>query len=250
MFMSYYEQETKDFSTMTLYESIREDLLSKIKDGTYPEGQTIPSELELAEIYGVSRPTVRQALQLLADDGYLEKRRRRGTIVTSPKISQSFTMTITSFEDAMRLAGHMPRTNVLVFRCEDAGEDVASPLEISTDDPVYRLVRLRYADDIPNVFVESYVPRDLYPGLEEFDFNETSLYDAMGRCGSPVMSARRRLEAIRADGPSAALLDVDPGDPLLLFHTVARNAEGVPAEYSIASYRGASNSFEIDVRRA
>ena len=59
---------------MTLYDKVRENLLSKIKDGTYPEGQTIPSELELAQIYGVSRPTVRQALQLLADEGYLEKR--------------------------------------------------------------------------------------------------------------------------------------------------------------------------------
>ena len=91
---------------MTLYDKIRKDLLSKIKDGTYPEGQTIPSELELAQIYGVSRPTVRQAIQLLADEGYLEKRRRRGTVVTRPKVKQSFTMSISSFEDAMRLAGH------------------------------------------------------------------------------------------------------------------------------------------------
>ena len=82
---------------MTLYDQIKDDLLSKIKDGTYPEGQTIPSELELAEMYGVSRPTIRQALQILVSDGYLEKRRRRGTVVTKPKVSQSFTMSISSF---------------------------------------------------------------------------------------------------------------------------------------------------------
>ena len=89
---------------MTLYDTIKEDLLSKIKDGTYREGETIPSEMELAKEYGVSRPTIRQAVQILASDGYLEKRRRRGTVVTRPKVSQSFTMSISSFEDAMRLA--------------------------------------------------------------------------------------------------------------------------------------------------
>lgn len=235
---------------MTLYETIRRDLLSKIKDGTYTEGQTIPSEVELAQAYGVSRPTVRRALKPLVDQGYLEKRRRRGTIVTRPKVSQSFTMTISSFEDAMRLAGIMPRTKVLVFRGERASEEAARALELREGAPVWRLVRLRYADDLPNVFVESYVPRELYPGLGAFDLNETSLYRAMERCGSPVVSARRRLEAVRADDARAALLDVEPGDPLLLFHTVARDGDGTPVEYSVATYRGESNSFEIDVRRS
>ena len=138
---------------MTLYERIREDLLSKIKDGTYPEGQTIPSEIELAQIYGVSRPTVRHALKLLSEAGYLEKRRRRGTVVTQPKVDQSFTMTISSFEDAMRLIGRMPKTNVLAFRSEEASEEVAGALALKKGARVYRLVRLRYADDVPNVFV-------------------------------------------------------------------------------------------------
>ena len=234
---------------MTFYETIREDLLSKIKDGTYPEGQTIPSEIELAQIYGVSRPTVRHALKLLSEAGYLEKRRRRGTIVTKPKVDQSFTMTISSFEDAMRLIGRMPKTNVLVFRSEEASEEVANALTLKKGAQVYRLVRLRYADDLPNVFVESYVPCERYPGLDAYDFNVTSLYAAMDRCGGTVVSARRRLEAVRADGTTAALLDVEEGDPLLLFHTVARDATGAAVEYSIATYRGESNSFEIDVRR-
>ena len=235
---------------MTLYDKIREDLLSKIKDGTYPEGQTIPSELELAQIYGVSRPTVRQALQLLADDGYLEKRRRRGTVVTKPKVRQSFTMSISSFEDAMRLAGRLPKTKVLMFKRERANIEVEKRLELASEKDVFKLVRLRYADSLPNVFVESYIPCELYPGLDSFDFNESSLYAAMDACGNPVMTAQRRLEAIKADGAAAALLDVEPGDPLLLFHTVARDAGGTAVEYSVATYRGESNSFELNVSRA
>ena len=126
---------------MTLYDQIKDDLLAKIKDGTYPEGQTIPSEVELADMYGVSRPTIRQALQILVSDGYLEKRRRRGTVVTSPKVSQSFTMSISSFEDAMRLAGRMPKTNVLVFKREHAGAEVAKQLELAPGQEVAPAVR-------------------------------------------------------------------------------------------------------------
>lgn len=234
---------------MILYDQIKDDLLSKIKDGTYPEGQTIPSELELAEIYGVSRPTIRQALQILVSDGYLEKRRRRGTVVTKPKVSQSFTMSISSFEDAMRLAGRLPKTKVLVFKRERANAEVEKRLELTRGQDVFKLVRLRYADDLPNVFVESYIPCALYPGLDSFDFNESSLYAAMDACGNPVMTARRRLEVIKADGAAAALLDVEAGDPLLLFHTVARDASGTAVEYSVATYRGESNSFELNVSR-
>lgn len=234
---------------MTLYDQIKDDLLSKIKDGTYPEGQTIPSELELAEMYGVSRPTIRQALQILVSDGYLEKRRRRGTVVTKPKVSQSFTMSISSFEDAMRLAGRLPKTKVLVFKRERANAEVEKHLELTRDQDVFKLVRLRYADNLPNVFVESYIPCTLYPGLDSFDFNGSSLYAAMDTCGNPVMTARRRLEVIKADGAAAALLDVEAGDPLLLFHTVARDANGTAVEYSVATYRGESNSFELNVSR-
>lgn len=234
---------------MTLYDQIKDDLLSKIKDGTYPEGQTIPSELELAEMYGVSRPTIRQALQILVSDGYLEKRRRRGTVVTKPKVSQSFTMSISSFEDAMRLAGRLPKTKVLMFKRERANAEVEKRLELTRGQDVFKLVRLRYADDLPNVFVESYIPCTLYPGLDSFDFNESSLYAAMDTCGNPVMTARRRLEVIKADGAAAALLDVEAGDPLPLFHTVARDANGTAVEYSVATYRGESNSFELNVSR-
>lgn len=149
----------------------------------------------------------------------------------------------------MRLAGRLPKTKVLVFKRERANAEVEKRLELTRGQDVFKLVRLRYADDLPNVFVESYIPCALYPGLDSFDFNESSLYAAMDACGNPVMTARRRLEVIKADGAAAALLDVEAGGPLLLFHTVARDASGTAVEYSVATYRGESNSFELNVSR-
>ncbi|MDJ1122431.1 GntR family transcriptional regulator [Olsenella sp. YH-ols2217] len=234
---------------MTLYDTIKEDLLAKILDGTYPEGQTIPTELELAEQYGVSRPTVRQAIQILADDGYLERRRRRGTIVTRPRVSQSFAMEVSSFDDALRSGGHVPSTTVLDFRAESAKDAVAEALELAPGAPVWRLLRLRYADGQPNVLVESYVPQEGYEALGGEDFSTTSLYEAMGRSGDSVATAHRRLEVAKADGTSCTLLGLEEGDPVIHFTTVARDDAGRAVEYSLATYRGESNAFEFDAVR-
>lgn len=234
---------------MTLYTSIKDNLLEKILDGTYPEGKVIPSEVELADIYGVSRSTIRQALQILVSTGYLEKRKRRGTIVTRPKVDQSFAMGLRSFEEDMRLLGRNARTTVLLFRRMSPSEEVARGLELAAGEDVFKLVRLRYVDDQPNVFVESYLPCSAYPDLDRYDFNETRLYDAMERCGRPVATARRHLEVTKADPTTASLLDTEEGDPLFLFHTVARDASGEAIEYSIASYRGESNAFDFSVAK-
>lgn len=233
---------------MTLYDQIKEDLLAKIKDGSYPVGETIPSEVQLCDMYGVSRSTIRQAMQSLVSEGYLEKRRRRGTVVTLPKVDQAFAMRIMSFEDEMKRAGHIPRTKVLTRKRIKATPEVAERLELSTHDEVYKLVRLRYADDIPNVFVESYVPCRPYPDLENVDFETTSLYFAMRESGNPVERAHRHLEVAKADITTAALLDCEEGDPLIIFQTVARDSMGSPVEYSVATYRGESNSFDFEVR--
>lgn len=232
---------------MTLSDNIREDLLSKILDGTYPTGSLLPSEQELTEIYSVSRPTVRQALQSLASSGYLDRKRRRGTIVTMPKLTQSFAISLHSFEDTMREAHRVPHTKVLLFKRQRSSNEVAKELDLRSGDEVFRIVRLRYADEQPNVFVETFVPCSSYPDLDKHDFNEESLYATMEALGRPVRTARRVFETSKADANTAALLDMEIGDPILLFHTVACDEQGKPVEYSIASYRGMGNSFEVRV---
>lgn len=234
----------------TLYSAIKDDLLAKIKDGLYKEGDIIPSEVDLAKNYGVSRPTIRQALQILVNEGYLEKRRRRGTIVTKPKIEQAFAMGVRSFEDDMIRAGRVVRSAVIIFKREIAGEEVATHLELPQHSEVFKLVRLRYVDEQPNVFVESYLPAERYPSLDTYDFTTKRLYGAMEEIRKPVVRAHRKLEAIKADSALAALLDIDAGDPLFLFHTTGRDEDGVAVEYSIATYRGENNIFEFDVSRA
>lgn len=229
----------------SLYVMIKDELLSLIENRTYREGETIPSEEQLAETYGVSRPTARRAVQLLVDAGYLERRPRHGTVVRSPKIDQEYAMTLRSFEEEMHQHNKVPRTQVILNRRLRATSEVAARLEIAAGDEVFKLVRLRYADDIPNVLVDSYMPCDLFPGIAGVDFASTSLYAYFEEQGSPVLTARRRLEVVKADASLSALLDVPQGDPLFRFFTTARTASGRVAEHSVATYRGESNAFEF-----
>lgn len=230
------------------YLEIRDDILGKIRSGRYAEGELIPSEVELATQYGVSRPTIRQALQALADEGYLERKRRRGTIVRRSKIENDFTLEVESFDVQMASKGRSTSTTVLLCKAEEANEEVADRLEVGLGTKVAKLVRLRYVEGEPQVYVTTYAPLEVFPHLAEQDFSSLSLYAYYRGCGHPLVEAARELEVIKADEVMAGLLDVAIGDPLFLFHTVGRDREGRAIEYSIARYRGESNTFEFAVR--
>lgn len=232
-----------------LYVHIKEDLLNKIKNGTYKEGEIIPSEMELAALYNVSRPTVRQAIQILVNDGYLEKRRRRGTVVCHPKVRQSFSLGIRSYEDEANTAGSKVETTVLVFKRTKANEEVASRLGVSVHEEVFRLVRIRYVDGEPNVFSESFISCNRYPEIEGVDFKENRLYDVLASTGKPVSNAEYTLESAKADASTAAILDMEAGEPLLVLHTLGWNEKGEAAEYSISSYRGEHTTFSFVANR-
>lgn len=228
---------------------IENDLLSKIKDGTYKPNTLIPKETELMEIYGVSRPTVRQAIQALVNKGLLAKRKKRGTLVKQNKIAQEFTHTIESYDDDVKNKGLKPKTHVILLQRELPNPEVCEHLEINKNDYVYKLVRLRYANDQPVVLVTSYIPYKVFPDLDKFDFNQVSLYDTLDSHNCPILQVSRKLEVLAADETTADLLNIDENDPIFYFHTTGTTSGNVPAEYSIAKYRGDINSFEIFIKR-
>lgn len=232
-----------------LYVRIKDDILNAITNGTYTEGEIIPSETELAALYNVSRPTIRQAVQILVNEGYLEKRRRRGTVVCRPKVRQAFSLGIRSYEDEANTAGCTVETAVLVFKRAKANEEVASRLSISVHDDVFRLVRIRYVDGEPNVFSETYISCSRYPEIDGVDFKNNRLYDVLESTGRPVINAEYSLESVKADASAAAILGIDAGDPLLVLRTLGRNKQGEAAEYSISTYRGERTTFSFVASR-
>ena len=231
------------------YQVIANDLLNKIQTGFYPQNTIIPPETVLADKYQVSRPTMRQAISLLVNQGYLERKRKRGTLVKKVKIEQEFTHLIESYSAEMSAKGIYPKTNLLYFDEEKATPEVCKNLQLPEKAPVFKLVRLRYANDQPIVLVTTYVPKQRIPELINYNFAQESLYSTLEKYHLKVTRVVRRLEVIEADETTANLLNIAVNKPVFYFHTQGLTRDERPIEYSIAKYRGDINSFIIDVQR-
>lgn len=233
--------------TKPLHKIIEEELQDKIESGFYQENDLIPKEMDLAEHFKVSRPTVRQAIQSLVDKGLLEKRKRRGTIVKKTKIPQEFTHVIESYNIEMNKKGLKPKTKVINLKKEEADEEVSHNLGIDLNEPVYKLVRLRYGDDVPLVFVTTYVPAKFVPGFLEIDFTTNPLYEVLENNQRGIERIQRKLEVAKADETISDLLDIEVAEPIFYFHSIGFDRSNQPIEYSISKYRGDLNYFMFEI---
>jgi len=229
------------------YLEIQNLLLQRIKNGDYQEGQLIPKEVDLAEQLNVSRPTVRHAIRNLVQGGYLERRKKRGTIVTQTKIKQQFTHVIESYNTEIQNNGLVAKTQVLNFSTEKASDEVAEALTIKPNTEVYKLVRLRSADNKPVVFVVTYLPIAQLPDLQKIDFTHHSLYSELAKAGLEITHVSRKIEVHPATEEEAQLLETDIKAPIFYFHTIGFTKDHRALEYSIASYRGDLNYFMVEI---
>ncbi|WP_243190618.1 GntR family transcriptional regulator [Clostridium gallinarum] len=232
---------------MPLHLNIKADILSKIKSGVYKENEIIPSEMDLAEEYKVSRPTIRQAIQGLVNEGYLERKKRKGTIVIRKKIPQEFTNILQSYNNEIKGKGLEPKTKVISCKLEEASNEVCDKLNLKEGESVYKIVRLRYAGDDPVVFVITYIKADILPEFLKHNFTKESIYNVLSSYNFPIISITRYLEVMKADESTSVLLDIEMGDPIFRFISIGHTYNRNPIEYSIAKYRGDLNSFVIEI---
>src|SRR5215208_4539676 len=140
-------------------------------------GSAIPSERQLSSDLGVSRLTVRAALDDLVRDGYLVRRRGSGTFVREPKIAQELTMT--SFSEDMQQRGMRPGSRTLSLETTLAGAYLGRCLHVSPSERIVVAKRLRLADEETMAIETLHVPEALVPGLTRADFDQTSFYELL-----------------------------------------------------------------------
>src|SRR5205085_18584 len=156
-------------------------------------GQAIPSERQLSSDLGVSRLTVRAALDDLVRDGYLVRRRGAGTFVREPKIAQELTMT--SFSEDMRRRGMRPGSRTLSLSTALAGAYLGRCLHVSPSERVLVAKRLRTADNLTMAIETLHVPEARVPGLTARDLEETSFYELLAdRYGIELASGVQTIE--------------------------------------------------------
>jgi GntR family transcriptional regulator len=200
-------------------------------------GQPIPAERQLALDLGVSRLTLRAALDELVRDGYLDRRHGSGTYVTEPKIAQP--LTLTSFSDDMRRRGMTPGSRTLELASTLAGARLAHRLEVSPEARLIRVKRLRLADSKPMAMEVLYVPEVLVPGLTRSDFEDHSFYELLReRYGITIASGTQSIEPTVTNEEESEVLGVPLHTPAFLFERTTVSESGRIVEFVRSIYRG------------
>lgn len=236
------EQESSTPRYYQLMEILR-DLCTSLEPG-----QIVPSELELCQMYAVSRTTVRKALDHLRQEGLLYRIQGKGTFVSPPKLRERFVHQAAGIYEDMASRGVALRTQVLEQTIIPASKTVASELQLVVGSPVIKLVRLRFVNDEPLVISTTFLPYRSFPGLENEDFTTTSLYVVLReKYGARLGRGTRVIEASPCTDEEAELLGIAPGEPLLVLNGTMCDSEGRPIECGFARHRGDRSQIEIEV---
>lgn len=221
-------------SPLPFYFQLKDVLERQILDSHWLPGDQVPSEAQLCEHFELSRTTVRQALDELEQDGLVRRERGRGTFVAEPNASAFLQSTAGFFEEATRL-GHDVRSRVLRREVAALPDWAATALELDVGSEGVVLERLRWLDDEPVMYVHNYLPERYAAAVLEADLETGSLYATLREAYDfQVAGGRRTLHAAAAEQHIAALLQVDPGSPLLLLESISWGSDDVPLETYVA----------------
>ncbi|GLY28020.1 GntR family transcriptional regulator [Kineosporia sp. NBRC 101731] len=214
---------------------VRDQLRQLIDDN--PPGALIPSERELSEQLGVSRPTLRAAIEELARDGLLVRHAGRGTFTTVRPVSQPLTVKPPEF--AVPPAEGTWLSRVEEFTVAPAGPRLGARLNISPASEALTVRRLRITDDEPMAIEHISLPAELVPGIRPDDFETGSLYQVLRqRFGVAVATAVQTTEATVTDATESTLLEIPVYAPALLFERTTKDTDGRVVEYTRSIYRG------------
>ncbi|MFE2025742.1 GntR family transcriptional regulator [Streptomyces hygroscopicus] len=227
------------------HEELRLALLSEMA-GAAPH-TALPTEREISARHGVSRNTVRQAMNALEAAGHVYRVQGAGTFVSPSVVSKS--LTLTSFSEDMRARGLEPGVRLLAAETVRAGRQVAERLDITPGTEVVRVSRLRLADGTPMCLENVHLPADRVPGLLEADLTG-SLYAVLReRYQIDIRSAEQIVRAAELGDTEAALLGVPLGSSALHVQRVGLDQRESPVEATTTIYRADLYDIRFTVRR-
>lgn len=231
-------------SPVPLYFQIAQNLRTAIEDGVLGPGDRLENEVEFSERLGVSRPTVRQAIQHLVHDGLIARRRGVGTVVVSRPFQRP--LAFSSLYDDLSAAGRSPTTEVLSVTEVPSDENVAVALAIRVGKPALRIERLRSAEGLPLACMCNYVAPSLLHGVDvPMVLAKRGFYEMLRDRGVKFASADEVIGAREATSREARLLGVPRRSTVLTMSRLARDLRGQPIEYGIHAYLADRYSFRI-----
>jgi DNA-binding GntR family transcriptional regulator len=229
-------------SPVPLYYQLAGQLEAAIAQGTLTPGSRLENEVQLADRCGLSRPTVRQAIQHLVDKGLLVRKRGVGTQVVQAHVKRP--IELTSLYDDLAADQRSPRTRVLELATVPATDDIAKDLGLPPGTDVIRLRRLRLTDSEPLALLTNHLPTDIVELTAE-RLERHGLYETLRAGGVNLRIANQTIGARGATTAEAALLDERRGVPLLTMSRTAFDDKGRAIEYGTHVYRANRYSFTL-----
>lgn len=231
--------------SIPIYIKIHDEIKEKIENNYWQIGDRLPSERELALFFGVSRMTLRQAIQALSDEGILERKIGSGTYVARQKVQEQMKGT-TSFTEIMLNQGRKPSSKVLAYAIVKASTSEREKLQLPEQAMILRMERIRYADMEPICYEVASIPADL---IKQFSKEEVtaSLYATLAEKGGyKIGAANQTITAVLASEQIAEYLAVKRGDAILRMKQLTFFEDGTPFEYVRSQYVGSRFEFYLE----
>lgn len=209
-----------------LYKQLEDIIQAELESGLMEKGQKIPTEAEFSAQYGVSRVTVRKALEALSKGGYLERKSGKGTFVAERKLRRVPSGAI-SFSDMCRLQGKKSGAKTIRLEIADPTPEECAQLSLAPGEKIIVLERIRTADDVPVALELTKFPESPFFFLFHVDLGSASLYDVIReKCGAVFTNSMKTLEIVYADYKESRYLGVAKGHPLLSVTSVVSDSSG------------------------
>ncbi len=245
--MHLFKQKLDKSTPIPLYFQLKSILLDDIKDGRFKVGDPIPTENELVDFYHISRSTVRQAISDLVQEGWLTRKASKGTFVTQPERTSSYIRSFEPFYQQITKLGKKPHTELIDLNVITPEKEISERLKLEPGQKVISLFRRRYADDIPMVTFQNYIPYDLCSFILSYDFKLHSLYEILIKNPeTQIANTKTIVSAMNASSEDIKLLNVKVNTPMLYFNNISTTAKGTVIDYAFAHYRGDLNKFEFE----
>ncbi len=222
----------------SIIEQINQIIRSRIQQGVYSAGCRLPSETALAVEFGISRSSVRNAMESLVNEGVIIRRHGDGTYVNKRVFEfTSQLKSLWSFPDLIKDNGYVPSVHILSIKSNPATSGQAADLDILPGTMLLEFQRLFFADELPVIFSRNFVAQNLLPDLSSNSDCILSIYDIMlQHCGIELSYSTSDIHSIQADDILAKHLNIPAGQPLIHFKDIFFTADSNPVVLGLNAY--------------
>lgn len=235
-------------SPIPIYHQLEESIKQLIESGQLKPGDALPSEREYSEQFGISRMTVRQAIINLVNERFLYRVRGKGTFVMEQKFEQNL-QGLTSFTEDMKARGMEASSKLINFEIIPADAKLASALNIQEHGPVYKIKRIRLAENIPMALERTYISANLVQGLTSEIVKNSLYYYVEETLHMKIAGGTQVIEASIANKEEVKLLEIPELSPVMIMERSSKLEDNTVFEIVKSTYRADRYKFMIDLKR-